>query len=72
MPQSSHPGGPGRCVSLLPPHLPLDVLQEVLVALQKAEVLELGVVPLGLDQAPLLDVHHLPEAICVKRVRVKG
>lgn len=54
------------------PHLPLDVLQEVLMALQEAEVLELSVVPLGLDQPPLLNVYHLPEAICVERVWVKS
>lgn len=54
------------------PHLPLDVLQEVLVALQEAEVLELSVIPLGLDQPPLLNVHHLSEAICVERVGVKS
>lgn len=54
------------------PHLPLDVLQEVLVALQEAEVLELSVVPLRLDKPPLLDVHHLPEAICTERTRLMG
>lgn len=37
------------------------------MALQEAEVLELSVVPLRLDKPPLLDVHHLPEAICTER-----
>lgn len=45
-------------------YLPLDVLQQVLMALQKVEVLELRVVPLGLHQATLLDVHHFPKAVC--------
>lgn len=47
-------------------HLPLDVLEELLLAAQEAGVLELGVVPLRLDQAALLDVNHLPEAICTR------
>lgn len=42
------------------------------MALQEAEVLELSVIPLGLDETPLLDVHHLPEAVCVERARLKG
>lgn len=54
------------------PHLPLDVLQEVLVALQEAEVLELGVIPLRLYQPALLDVHHLPEAVCTERKGLMG
>lgn len=45
-------------------HFPLDVLEELLLASQEARVLELGVIPLWLDQATLLDVDHLPEAIC--------
>ena len=48
-------------------HFPLDVLEELLLASQEARVLELGVVPLWLDQATLLNVDHLPEAICVQR-----
>ena len=48
-------------------HFPLDVLEELLLAAQEARVLELGVVPLWLDQAALLNVDHLPEAICVRR-----
>lgn len=40
------------------------------MALQEAEVLELGVVPLGFDEPPLLDVHHLPEAICIESMWV--
>lgn len=42
------------------------------MALQEAEVLELGVIPLGLDKPPLLDVHHLPEAICVESMWVSA
>lgn len=45
-------------------HFPLNVLKELLLATQEAWVLELGVVPLWLDQATLLNVHHLPEAVC--------
>lgn len=45
-------------------HFPFDVLKEPLLATQEARVLELGVVPLGLDQAALLNVDHLPEAVC--------
>jgi len=47
-------------------HFPLDVLEELLLASQEARVLELGVVPLWLDQATLLNVDHLPEAICAR------
>lgn len=46
-------------------HFPLDVLKELLLATQEARVLELSVVPLWLDQATLLNVHHLPEAVCM-------
>lgn len=66
--EEAHQGSPHP----VSPHLPLDVLQEVLMALQEAEVLELGVIPLRLDKTPLLDVHHLPEAICSERVQMKG
>lgn len=45
------------------PHLPLDVLQHVLVALEEVQMLELGVVSLRLHQAALLNVHHFAETI---------
>lgn len=63
------------CVCVLFPrflsHLPLDVLQQVFVALQEVEVLKLCVVSLWLHQTTLLYVHHLPEAICTP-VTVSG
>jgi len=39
------------------------VLQQMLMALEEIEVLELGVIPLRLYQPALLYVHHLPEAV---------
>lgn len=45
-------------------HFPLDVLKELLLAAQEARVLELSVIPLWFDQTALLNVDHLPEAIC--------
>lgn len=43
--------------------LPLDVLQEVLLAADEVGVLELRVVLLRLHQPALLDVHNLAKAI---------
>lgn len=45
-------------------HFPLDVLKELFLATQETWMLELGVIPLRLDQAALLNVDYFSEAIC--------
>lgn len=46
-------------------HFPLDVLKELFLSTQETRMLELGVIPLRLDQATLLNVDYFSEAICV-------
>ena len=49
-----------------------DVLQQVLLSPEEVWVLELCVVPLRLQQAAVLDVHHLPEAVWTETHRGGG
>lgn len=48
-------------------HFPLDILKELFLATQETWMLELGVIPLRLDQATLLNVDYFSEAICACR-----
>lgn len=44
-------------------HFAFNVLQQMLMALEEIEVLELSVISLWLHQPTLLNIHHFPEAV---------